>query len=133
MLLKVICLALGLIIFMIVNVILGRRKALSEGTFDKQKFKQGIYKGGIIFICLALVYFAGWLNKDIIAVTIDGNQVNMMQAVYLLILASYTYYATNIVQKFSKVLKSDKSGEPPDIIKTVDPNAFAELIETKIK
>lgn len=112
-------LAIGLIILIAVNIILGSLAAIFGSEFDWKKFRTGIYKGGIVFLCLALVYLAGWLNQTIIAFEVGGQTVNLMQATYLIVLASYTYYGANVLTKFTKILTNKTatdSDEPPSII-----------------
>ena len=108
-------LAIGLIILIAVNIILGSLAAMFGGSFDWQRFRKGIFKGGIIFACLALVYLAGWLNQDIIAFEVSGQTVNLMQATYLVIFAGYIYYGTNVITKYYKILTGGGVAEkPPD-------------------
>ena len=44
--------------------------ALFDGTFDKVKLRHGIIKGVIVAACFIAFYMAGWLNPDIIAISI---------------------------------------------------------------
>ncbi|HAN20435.1 MAG: hypothetical protein A2Y15_08765 [Clostridiales bacterium GWF2_36_10] len=110
-------LAIGLLILIMVNIILGSMKGFLNKSFDWDKCRKGIYKNGIIFICLTLVYLAGYLNQDIIAIEVGELKVNLMQATYYTILASYLYYAADVIKKISKNLKSGtiNAEKPPDI------------------
>ena len=96
-------LAIGLIILMAVNIVLGSLTAMFAGSFNWKRFQTGIFKGSIIFVCLALVYLAGWLNQNIIAFEISGQTVNLMQATYLVLFAGYVYYGSNGITKFWKI------------------------------
>ncbi|PKM63154.1 MAG: hypothetical protein CVU97_01520 [Firmicutes bacterium HGW-Firmicutes-21] len=108
-------LAIGLIILIAVNIVLGSLAAMFAGAFDWKRFRKGIYKGAIIFACLALVYLAGWLNQDIIAFEANGQIVNLMQATHLVIFAGYIYYGTNVITKYYKILTGGGAKEkPPD-------------------
>lgn len=111
-------LAIGLIILIAVNIILGSLAALFGSSFDWKRFRTGIYKGGIVFLCLALVYLAGFLNQDILAFEVSGQTVNLMQAIYIIVLVSYTYYGANVIKKFTTILTSKtatNADEPPSI------------------
>ncbi|HBR32465.1 MAG TPA: hypothetical protein DD733_10315 [Clostridiales bacterium] len=111
-------LAIGLIILIAVNIILGSLTAIFGNSFDWKRFRTGIYKGGIVFLCLALVYLAGWLNQDIMAFEVSGQTVNLMQAVYFIIFAGYVYYGSNTITKFTKILTSKtatETDEPPSL------------------
>jgi len=108
-------LAIGLIILIIVNIVLGSLSAMFAGDFDWKRFRTGVYKGGIIFLCLALIYLAGFLNQDVIAFEVSGQAVNLMQAVYLIVFTGYVYYGKNDVEKLYKMFTgaNAKISEPP--------------------
>jgi len=108
-------LAIGLIILIIVNIVLGSLSAMFVGDFDWKRFRTGVYKGGIIFLCLALIYLAGFLNQDVIAFEVSGQAVNLMQAVYLIVFTGYVYYGKNDVEKLYKMFTgaNAKISEPP--------------------
>ena len=104
-------LGIGLIILISVNIILGSLSAMFSGQFNWKRFRTGVYKGLVIFICLALVYLAGFLNQNIMAFEVSGQTVNLMQAVYLIIFAGYVYYGSNSITKFYKLLTGTKIDE----------------------
>ena len=106
-------LAIGLIILITVNIVLGSLAAMFAGSFDWKRFRTGIYKGGIVFACLALVYLTGWLNQDIMVFEVSGQTVNLMQATYLIIFAGYIYYGSNVITKYYKILTSGSKEEKP--------------------
>ena len=106
-------LAIGLIILIAVNIVLGSLAAMFAGAFDWKRFRKGILKGGIIFACLALVYLAGWLNQNIMVFEVSGQTANLMQATYLVIFAGYLYYGTNVITKYYKILTGGSKAEEP--------------------
>lgn len=124
-------LAIGLIILIVVNIVLGSLSAMFAGDFDWKRFRTGVYKGCIIFICLALIYLAGFLNQDVIAFEVSGQAVNLMQAVYLIVFAGYVYYGKNAVEKIYKLFTGAnvKIGEPSAEKDTI--NAFIESVNTQ--
>ena len=48
---SVIHLAIGLVLLVAVNIVLGGMNALFDGTFDKVKLRHGIIKGVIVAAC----------------------------------------------------------------------------------
>ena len=63
---SIIHLAVGLVLLVAVNIVLGGLNALFDGSFDKVKLRNGIIKGIIVAACFIAFYMAGWLNPDII-------------------------------------------------------------------
>ena len=79
----IIRLAIGLVLLVAVNVVLGSLNALFDGTFDRIKCRNGVIKGIIIAACFVAFYVAGRLNPDIVAIDIDGETVNVATAANL--------------------------------------------------
>ena len=69
------------------------------------KFRNGCIKGGIIAAALVAVYFAGFLNPDLLVIDADGESVNLMTAVYLLLMAAFAVYAIDVLKKLKDMLK----------------------------
>lgn len=55
----IIRLAIGLVLLVAVNVVLGSLNALFDGTFDRIKCRNGVIKGIIIAACFVAFYVAG--------------------------------------------------------------------------
>lgn len=104
-------LAIGLVILIIVNIVLGSLNALFVNSFDRKKFFIGLAKGLIVVLCFAATYLVGYLNPDIIAVNVNGTDVGVLTAVYLIVLAGYYYYAKQVIEKLSAIIKGDISIE----------------------
>ena len=98
-------LAKGLIILIIVNITLGSFSALFNQAFDWKKLFQGIIKGTIIAICFFATYYAGHLNPDIIAVNVNGEEVNLLTACYLILFSGFVFYAGQVSVKFVSLIK----------------------------
>ena len=113
---SVIHLAIGLVLLVAVNIVLGGMNALFDGTFDKVKLRHGIIKGVIVVACFIAFYMAGWLNPDIIAidVDVDGQTVNLMTASNLALLTAYVLYAKDVFVKLKNMILSKTSGTPPE-------------------
>lgn len=111
---SVIHLAIGLVLLVAVNIMLGSMSALFDGTFDKVKLRNGIIKGIIVAACFIAFYMAGWLNPGIIAIDVDGQTVNLMTASNLALLTAYVLYAKDVFVKLKNMILSKTSGTPPE-------------------
>ena len=105
----IIRLAIGLVLLVAVNVVLGSLNALFDGTFDRIN---GVIKGIIIAACFVAFYVAGRLNPDIVAIDIDGETVNVATAANLAMVTAYVLYAKDVFSKLSKLVLSKTSGTP---------------------
>ena len=103
-------LAAGLILVILANIALGSMSAIIEGNWDKVKFRNGCVKGGVVAVALIAVYFAGYLNPDLMVVEVDGQTVNLMTAVSLVILAAFTAYAVDVIKKLKDMLSTATPG-----------------------
>ena len=103
-------LAAGLILVILANIALGSTSAIIEGDWDKVKFRNGCIKGGVVAVALIAVYFAGYLNPNLMVVDIDGQTVNLMTAVSLVMLAAFTAYAVDVIKKLKDMLTATTPG-----------------------
>lgn len=112
MTIDIIRLGLGLLLLIVVNIILGSVDAWLSGEFDKPKFRRGIAKGAIVAMCFAITYLVGWLNPEVVAISINGQAVNLLTAVYLVIMAGFLFYAYEVIGKLAGFVKGKlKTGE----------------------
>lgn len=144
-------LGLGLLVLIAVNIILGSIDALLTKSWDKGKFLRGIIKGVIVALCFTATYLVGWINPDVLAVTINGQSVNLLTAVYLVIMAGFLFYAKEVIMKLASfvygklaieellvsdvVLHGDEHAEKPalpadDINKVHPPDVREEELHT---
>lgn len=114
-------LAIGLVLLVAVNVVLGSLNALFDGTFDRIKCRNGVIKGIIIAACFVAFYVAGRLNPDIVAIDIDGETVNVATAANLAMVTAYVLYAKDVFSKLSKLVLSKTSGTPEQTGGTTPP------------
>ena len=89
----IIRLAIGLVLLVAVNVVLG-------------------------FVAF---YVAGRLNPDIVAIDIDGETVNVATAANLAMVTAYVLYAKDVFSKLSKLVLSKTSGTPEQTGGTTPP------------
>lgn len=115
----IIRLAIGLVLLVAVNVVLGSLNALFDGTFDRIKCRNGVIKGIIIAACFVAFYVAGRL--DIVAIDIDGETVNVATAANLAMVTAYVLYAKDVFSKLSKLVLSKTSGTPEQTGGTTPP------------
>lgn len=97
-------LGLGLLTLIAVNIILGSIDALLSATFDPGKCRRGIIKGIIVAMCFAATYLVGWINPDVLAVTINGQSVNLLTAVYLVIMTGFLHYTKEVITKLASIV-----------------------------
>lgn len=106
----IIRIGLGLLLLILANIALGSINAIIEGRWDYMKFRNGCIKGGIIAAALVAVYFAGFLNPDLLVIDADGESVNLMTAVYLLLMAAFAVYAIDVLKKLKDMLTTETPG-----------------------
>ena len=68
-------LGIGLVLLIAANIALGSVNAFMEGTWDMMKFRNGCIKGGVVAASLIAVYYAGWLNPDLLVIEIGRAHV----------------------------------------------------------
>ena len=95
----IIRLAAGLVLLIAANIALGSINAIIDGEWDQTKFRNGCIKSAVVAAALVAVYFAGFLNPDLMVVEVDGQTVNLMTAVSLAMLAAFTAYAVDVLKK----------------------------------
>lgn len=103
-------LAVGLVLLIAANIALGSINAIIACEWDLVKFRNGCIKGGVIALSLIAVYFAGYLNPDLMVVEVDGQTVNLMTAVSLAMLAAFTAYAVDVLKKLKDMLSTATPG-----------------------
>jgi len=97
---------IALIIFMAVNIILGGLGALFVQEFNTKILLQGIIKALIVIVCIMLIYIAGLLTVDLAVININGQEVNVLTAIYILIVYAFYHYVREVVNKLSNMLNS---------------------------
>lgn len=100
----IIKLGAGLLLLILANIALGSYGAVLSHEFDREKLVKGLVKGLIVLAALVAVYFAGWLNPDLLVVEAGGETINLMTAIYLLLLAAFTVYALDVLKKLRQIL-----------------------------
>lgn len=98
-------LSIGLVSVMIANVIMGMTLAKLKSQFNKKKCLEGLVKIGSIIISILLMYLCSYLNADIMVASINGMNVNLIDAIELLFTAGIVYYGSQDLIKLKDILK----------------------------
>ena len=99
-------LGIGLVLLIAANIALGSVNAFMEGAWDMMKFRNGCIKGGVVAASLIAVYYAGWLNPDLLVIEAEGQTVNLM--------AAFTAYAVDVLKKLKDMLSTATPGKEED-------------------
>lgn len=97
-------LAIGVIILMVVNITLGAINSILNGEYNKDKLLKGVYKAILIIACTIGVYYAGYLNPDIVAVDIDGTKVNLLTGIYSMLFGAFVIYGAKDIKKLTELI-----------------------------
>ena len=98
-------LSIGLISVMVANVIMGITLAKLKSKFSKKKCLEGLVKIASIIISILLMYLCSYLNKDIMVASINGMNVNLIDAIELLFTAGIVYYGSQDLIKLKDILQ----------------------------
>lgn len=98
-------LAVGLSSVMIANVIMGTTLAKLKSQFSKKKLLEGLVKIASIIISILLMYLCSYLNEDIMVASINGMNVNLIDAIKLLFTAGIVYYGGQDLIKLKDILQ----------------------------
>ena len=98
-------LAVGLSSVMIANVIMGTTLAKLKSQFSKKKLLEGLVKIASIIISILLMYLCSYLNADIMVASINGMNVNLIDAIELLFTAGIVYYGSQDLIKLKNILQ----------------------------
>lgn len=98
-------LSIGLISVMVANVIMGVTLAKLKSQFNKKKCLEGLVKIASIIISILLMYLCSYLNADIMVASINGMNVNLIDAIELLFTAGIVYYGSQDLIKLKDILQ----------------------------
>lgn len=98
-------LSIGLVSVMVANIIMGTTLAKLKSQFSKKKCVEGIIKVGSIIVSILLMYLCSYLNTDIMVASINGMNVNLIDAIELLFTAGIVYYGSQDLIKLKDILQ----------------------------
>lgn len=101
---EILKLAGGLIALILSNILLGSMSAFLNQQFDIKKLRQGLIKGFVVIVSFILVYVAGLLNMDIITVDINGEVVNLIAGINILLSLGALWYAKEVFIKLKNFI-----------------------------
>ena len=107
--LTIINLGIGLIGLMSINIILGSIDSLFNKSFDKIRLWKGVLKSIVVTLCAMGIYGIGYINPSVIALDIDGQAVNLLTAVSLVVMGAFIFYGKQCIDKLSKIIIGGKS------------------------
>ena len=105
---EMIKITVGLLLFMLANVVLGSVNSMFDKSFNTKKFFSGVGKALVILGVYVVVYIAGAINKDVLVTTIGEVEANVTTALYLVAFSGYIFYAKQLVEKLSTLLGTSK-------------------------
>ena len=98
-------LSIGLVSVMIANIIMGMTLTKLKSNFSKKKCLEGIVKILSIVVSISLMYLCSYLNSDIMVASINGMNVNLIDAIKLLFTAGIVYYGSQDLIKLKDILQ----------------------------
>lgn len=98
-------LSIGLVSVMIANIIMGMTLAKLKSNFSKKKCLEGIVKILSIVVSISLMYLCSYLNSDVMVASINGMNVNLIDAIKLLFTAGIVYYGSQDLIKLKDILQ----------------------------
>lgn len=107
-------LGIGLLLLVLANIGLGSVSAFIDMTWDWVKFRNGVIKGAVVVIALVAVYYAGYLNPDLLVVEAGGQTVNLMTAINVVLMVTFAAYAVDVMKKLKDMLTTVTPGSDID-------------------
>lgn len=117
---EILKLAGGLLLLIAANIGLGSITAKMDGVWDEVKFRNGCIKSVVITAALVAVYAAGYLNPNLLVIEIEGQVVNLMSAVYALLMAAFVAYAVEVLQKLRDLIILPTPGSAEEVGFTIE-------------
>ncbi|MBQ6282301.1 MAG: phage holin family protein [Bacilli bacterium] len=94
---------IGLICVMISNVLLGCSLATIKKEWNKNKFLNGLFKAFFIIISCILLYLCSYLNPNILIISIDGNNLNLIDGMKVIFISGISLYGYNDLIKLKEM------------------------------
>lgn len=86
-------------------------RAMSCIKIERQAHNKMFLNGVIKGIIVVGAFCVDWLNPDLVVIEFDGQTMNLEMAVYVVLLAGFTYYAVKVIAKLKNIVTSKSSGE----------------------
>lgn len=98
-------LAIGLASAMVCNILMGTSLAHFKKEFDKEKCMEGIYKALVIVLSISCLYLCSFFNPDILVLNVNGQNVNLIQAMEYIFKAGILLYGAKDITKLMELLQ----------------------------
>ncbi len=108
---EILCPGGGLLLLAAANIALGSIRAVLRREWDRSIFLRGIFKSAVTVGALLAVFAAGMLNPDLIVIEAGGRSVGLVEAVRLLLIGGYAYYAKETLKNLKETLHTGSRGE----------------------
>lgn len=95
---------IGLVCVMFANILLGATLSKCKDNFSWNTLFKGVFKAVCVCLGVALIYLCGYLNPSILAVNIDGANLNLMDALRLVFTAGIIFYGYQDIMKLKEML-----------------------------
>lgn len=98
--------AIGLMGLMLVNILLGTGMSIIDETqqFDKKIFRKGVLKVILILVSFVIVYFCGVLNPEFITINVNGQTVNLVDGINIMLTLGAGVYGKKVYDKLSEAI-----------------------------
>lgn len=113
---------IGLIASMLSNVLMGGTLAKLKEEFTKDNFIKGLVKIGCVVIGVGLLMVTSILNPDIMVINLNGQSLNVMDALKAIFIAGIVFYSGQSIIKLVKIIKVPTNVAPieePTIIEEI--------------
>lgn len=114
---QIVNLGIGLLGLILINILLGSITSIIEKKFDKAKLIQGLIKGTIVIISFIGVFVIGLLNPNVLLVSMNGQELNLVSVINAIVLAGFIFYGKQVLSKLSVFVNGNF-----DIAKVKDEN-----------
>ena len=95
---------IGLVSVMFANILLGATLSKCKDNFNKEILFKGIFKAVCVCAGVFLIYVCGYLNPTILAININGADVNLIDALELVFTAGIMFYGCQAIIKLKEML-----------------------------
>ena len=96
---------IGLICLMVANIILGSSISIFDENFDINIFFKGVLKVLFLSFGFILIYYAGYLNPNVIVININNIDLNLIDAIKYIFIMGIVYYGYEDLSKVIDILK----------------------------
>jgi len=106
--LEMIQVGIGLMLLMASNIVMGSYIAWANGDFDRKTLFTGIKKGSLIILVFIMIYIAGYLNKNLLAIPLGDTSVNLIDGLYTGTVVVFIAYSVQVIRKLMVLIAPSK-------------------------